>query len=395
MRARAQSVRYYADDKDILDLLESQKQKLTATVLRAFLLRRGILVSDQEPREELVQYLATLFLDWPDLRRLLDHTDRNPRAERVTFATADTSAVHDDIIAALEAVKTERSEQGVEVLTVTRPVDGVYELRVSYSELDASKTRLAQRRDKEGALVISRRDGGYNLRHEANPLLQGIANDFLAHLSTGDEDEVPGARPISLHSLVATEARTDFFTGMMRGLVGMNLADVSHVTLQHALTSATYAGSVPQLEAEVSRDDAMAGDEELDEVLGNEAEATGLVRNMILRGETVLTSSVYADLASRFYVCGAVWESDELEADGVRVVFEARFEDQRECSDFRYQVRGIYPRSQRGEDHLLNTHRACNAHEQRHYLTLLEQAAEASLAAVLAVAEGTAAPDGG
>ncbi|MBI5833677.1 MAG: hypothetical protein HZB16_15355 [Armatimonadetes bacterium] len=396
MRARAQSVLYYADDKDILDLLESSKQKLTTTVLREFLLGRGILVSDQEPREEIVRYLATVFLDWPDLRLLLDHTDTNPRAERVTFAKMDTSAGPSDVVAALEVVKASRAAMGGEVLTITRPTDGVFELTVSYSELDASKTRLAQRRLKEGTLVVSRCDGGYSLRHEANPQLQALADEFLAQLPPSEEEALPPAvRPISLLNVVAAEARTAFFTGMMRSLDRMVLVDVTQVSLHRAHAMASSAEAEPRPEADMPYGDAAGDDAVLEEALGPDVDVIGLVKNMVLRGQTVLASREYTALTSKFYVCGATWESEEQTANGVRVAFEARFGNEADCTEFCYQVRGIYPRSQRNDGQLLKTHRACDSDEQRRYQVLLERAAEESIDAILAGSEGAMAREAG
>lgn len=62
--------KYYADDKDIADLLDSPK--FTKEKLLRLGQERGILLSPELPKETLRDHLSHLPFSWPQLQQLLN-----------------------------------------------------------------------------------------------------------------------------------------------------------------------------------------------------------------------------------------------------------------------------------------------------------------------------------
>jgi hypothetical protein len=254
----------------------------------------------------------------------------------------------------------------------------VLEVGVEYSEIDNAKTRLAQRRKREGTILVSPSADGYSIRHEANSRLNGIAEEILQTLCEDTGEDMPDTRRIEMSEIRSTDARTDFFLGMIDGIQGMTLADVTWVAIHRSVE-----GSVSDAAGEGGTSGEMPEDDGISEMSPEENMMAGVVKDVVLRGDTLLTSKEYQQLQGRFYLCGMVWDSEETKDNGQKVRFEAEFEDRMNCTGFKYHVRGVFPRSRRSEEDYNKTHRSCSVPEQQQYLTLLEQAATASLESVV------------
>lgn len=379
MATIAHSAFYFADDKDVLDLLESSKKRLTQPVLRDFLVRRGVFASQAEDREQLVQLIAAMPLDWRDITDLITRSEIGDRAEKVTSVSLPTNATGEQVTAALSAVRSKRSSSRGEVFSVVARPDGGVDLRVEYSEMDRSRNRLAQRRRREGTVTLLPTDSGYAMRHEANSRLDGLAKDVIEALEA--ETKAPTEpRRIELRSVSSSDARTSFFVKMVEGISGMDLIDVTWVAVHRAGAAAVSSSDGPEDDEHGTDDPAMDS---------SASAMAGVVRDVVLRGDTLLTSKEYQTLRGEFYLCGIVWDSEEQKDDGVRVRFEAEFENRALCTGFKYHVRGVFARSQRGDEDFNKTPRACTPEEQQQYLLMLESAASAALDEVAGVAEAT------
>jgi hypothetical protein len=144
--------RYYADDKDIFDLLSQGTVSLPK--LRVFLRLRGIILSPVLPKEEICRYLQTSPLSWPQLETLLEIIETPDREDK--FSTCQIPATDLDIqkvVAAAAAVQQERGALQGEVYRPSVSQDGALELAVDYTEPNFSKIRgppVARRTSRDG-----------------------------------------------------------------------------------------------------------------------------------------------------------------------------------------------------------------------------------------------------
>lgn len=148
---------YFADNKDVRDLLETSKQKLTLDVLRAFLLRRGMIVSDDATKADLFDQISMWTLDLEDLNWLLDRTARADRAERYTSATVVGNFTAEDVRKALEKLKKGEIGPLFDSITVTKSAGGPFLASATYSELDPRTTRPDSTARKSGPTACSHR----------------------------------------------------------------------------------------------------------------------------------------------------------------------------------------------------------------------------------------------
>ncbi|WP_099490518.1 hypothetical protein [Stenotrophomonas maltophilia] len=382
---------YFADNKDIRDLLDSSRQRLTLDVLREFLLRRGIIVSDDATKEHLFDQISMWTLDLEDLNWLLDKTARADRTERYTSATVSGQFSDAEVRKAIESLNKNTVGPQLDSLTFSKSADGPFHLVATYSELDPAKTRLRQKRTRDGSIRLEMGSHGLSMRHEANERMSAVADELMKALAAGKKEPVE-ARKIDLSHLPSGESRTAFFLSLIRGVGGMKLSDVSKVQVERsmldagmgkdspAIASSSFESEGADIEVEDAYGEHSAADleEKVDlEFVGNE------VRGAILRGASLLTSPEFQMLKKHFFLYGMEWTSEEDSEKGKIVQFEAAFENSQECSGFRYKVKGVVDRKKSGDGlEFVKTPRACTEIENSHYMKLLEQASRAALVAV-------------
>ena len=379
MKQRSHSAFYFADDKDVADLLNSSKVRLTNNTLREFLRWRGIIESENASRERLVEYVSTLTLDYHEVEWLLERSSQKPKGAKSTSVSVRTSATFDQLEEALVKVRQTRGESHAEVYSIRRKGENL-QVTVEYSEIQHSRNRLRQRRKLSGSLAVSIHPGGTttHVRHDANKKMKSVAAEFIAALEDvtgGDVEE----RRIELTQVLSSATRTQFFTNMMAMMPGVGLVDVPWAAVHRSV------------EAEVTETDCDLFDLEEDDyaeppsdgsavpVSPESASVGGMVKELVLRGDELLTSPEYQGLQKDFYLCGAVWDAEELRVDGEKVRFEAVFEDKELCTGFKYNVRMFRRRIRNGG--FSSNLRVCTREEKLKYSTLLEEAAVRALAA--------------
>jgi len=355
---------YFADDKDVLDLLESSKRRLTGELLREFLLRRGILASPEASKADLFEQISMWTLDWEEVKWLLDKTAPAERSERFTSTLIPGSFKSSEVHSVLDSVQRKGALSQLESFVPSQTQAGKLTVAVTYTELDPAKTRLRQKRIRDGSLTIDLTDGGVAVRHEANDRMAVVAEEILAALSAlkGEESK---PRRIELRHLTSSESRTRFFLTLLDSLQGLQTQDVSKVSVQRAAR--------PQPDSSEGASD----DEGLEEIVRNQ------VRGAMLRGESLIASPEFKMLKKDFYLCGLEWTSQESGDKGRMVRFEASFDDPEACTRFRYKVKGVIERKKTGDGQdFVQTARACTDLENTRFVELLEGASHRALEAV-------------
>ena len=103
-------------DRDIIDLLESQKHKISKEKIILFLQERGIFCSASASRNDLHQYIASLNIDWfliEDILSLAASLDENQKVTASTFDIKDTTLL-DKTLENLKEEKVFAKEESVE-----------------------------------------------------------------------------------------------------------------------------------------------------------------------------------------------------------------------------------------------------------------------------------------
>jgi hypothetical protein len=350
---------FYATEKDIFDILTAMKKKMTRGILFDLCISRGILISPEEERDDIIEYISMIPHDYIDLSALMDIARTNTRSERKTSMEVSTELQNKDINKVINAIKKGREKYG-ETYRVISESNNKSTIKVEYTVVDYGMTRLRQRVEKEGYIEVMKENGRTKIRHPANDKMQEITKDILTELKKATKIELE-EEVISLAHIRDSEMRILFFVLLIRSLSGFELADVIHVRVSR----------LKDVNIEIDAD-------ETEEIEQTEEILTGHVNKAALDGVGLLNSEEYQNLKEKgFFISSLVWKSQEKTRNGNLVVFEASFENPEDFTSFVYNVKGYYKRTEEG---FALTRLPFNEMEKSSYHRLVEDAAKKALA---------------
>ncbi len=356
----------FADDKDILDLLQSTQRNISTKKLRSFLIQRGIYTSESEPRDHLINQIVSLTLSWHDICHFLKESQGTERQEKSTYRTLKTKCDKETLCTNLASI-IQNEENNLGEYNPKLNSDnksGAISIEITYTEIDHSRNRLHQKKHQTSTITISSTENGYNFRFDANEKTKAavriITERLLETSQVVFEVEAIDLEELSHHN------KNRFFLDLIRNIENAPVRDVSKVTINR----------IPMGEHDDEFDDDDDTLSEHEDTLSdqNERNLVGYVRNMVLQGGSITESSEYTQLARLgiYYICGIVWTTL---IDNVLVCFEVGFEDKENCKDFRHHVRGVYPPKNNAPDEHTNQMRRCDELDRVKYLKIIEQSA--------------------
>jgi hypothetical protein len=347
---------YIPTDKNIYDALKHKK--VTQTELVVFLRRRGIIVSRTANKDELVEKISSLTLEYADFNWLGKLLENPNRKDKTTHTQLKGELSLEQINKACQTVKSNISANEGDSVKVSK-VGGTTSLTVTYVDVDFTKTEMRQRTLKTCEIALEQSDNGVVMKMPSIKKAKEIAEQISAALSAqAPEDKPFEVVNIGLEGIPEPERRSAFFDFLIRNIEGYRFDTVTSVNVYHFV-------------------------EELDEDDGpSEARLASYINKAALAGEGVLDSQEFNQLHTRgFYIYRIIWTTESKLPDGEKVEFEAQFGAPDTCTEFKYTTRGIYNYNERTGMHNVSR-RATTPRENNAYDLLLRDASERALANV-------------
>lgn len=349
------TLQYCATDKEIFDALMSAKQKISEKVLLEIAKDRGIFYSAKDSREDLISAISLLPHDFHDLNTLLEQREHSGRQEKLTSVILPEALTMEEIKEVLKEYTAE-SPADERVTHHSKGNDQVV-ANVKYSEIDYGKTRLVQRTPKEAAIEFHIEKDKTTIRMPANDRTKGVFGKLKDKLDIKRKKEIPTIR-IEIGEFESPALRTEFFTTLISKLKGFSLKNVTSVKVERLKQG-------PE-EGELDFDE----DQDTEEA---KHEALALVKNVALKGETLLASEEYQSLKKKgFFITSIIWRSMLATPPHPMVEFEAAFEEPLEGKGFKYFVRGAYNMV---DKQYTKTIRPVEAEKKENYLSIIEDTA--------------------
>lgn len=316
---------YYANDKEIYDALMSAKQKINEKVILELAKDRGVFLSANESREDLISKISSLPHDYHDLKTLLEQREHIGRAEKLTSVTLNAALTVEEI----KAVIKEYTAESPADERVTHHAKGSEHVVVNirYSDVDYGKTRLIQRTPKEAGIEFHVEANQTVIRMPANERAKVIYEKLKDKLDSNKKAEIPAVR-IEINEFTSPELRTEFFTSLISTMKGFRPENVTSVKVEKL--------KIESDEEELDFEDDQSTEEA-------KQEALSLVRNVALKGETLLASEEYQSLVKKgFFITSIIWRSKLIKSPHPLIEFEAAFDEPELGKGFKYFVRGAY-----------------------------------------------------
>lgn len=353
---------YCATDKEIYDVLMSAKQRIGTGIILELAKDRGIFYSSKDSRESLVHNLSLLPHDYHDLNVILDQREHAGRSEKLTSITLNATLTIEDIkeVAKEYMAETPSDEKAVGHQKGTDQ----YLVNVRYSEVDYSKTRLVQRTPKEAGIEFHVEGDKTVIRMPANAKAREIVGNIKDRLDGRKKTDIP-TELIEISEFPSAAQKTQFFTLLISTMKGFKLDNVTSV-------------KVEPIKKDPGSDELDLEDDQNKEQAKQEALA--LIKNVALKGESLLASEEYQSLQKKeFFITSIIWRSKQTTIPYPIVEFEAAFEEPEAGRGFKYSVRGALNFT---DGEYTKTLRPIEQDDKQHFLTIIEQTARNAIAAI-------------
>lgn len=334
MARRGYESLYYADDKDIADFLEANRQQLTGRRLASFVREMGILCPSATPRERVAALLARIPFSWVELDRLGEMTQLADRPERTTYEELRNTVDLATVFSAATELSRPMSESGDdEIVHVDRKKSGAVEVRVQYPAFDRTRSRLLQRTQREVTIKFEHASGGVRIRYPANAKSEEIVERILSRMPNPPTSDARFR--LSLAGMTSPKDRTRFFLELVQGLEGYEVENISRVKA---------------LPADAIQEPDDIEDEEPDLIEPEKAAFVAKVKEVALRGTLLDQSSqLKALLDSNFFIAGVSWVARQATASGLRVALEAKFSNGSRGEGFEHKLTKVHERMDGGQ----------------------------------------------
>lgn len=320
---------FYATEKDIFDALSSKKKKITKELLLDLCNQRGIILSEAEDREDIIEYLAMLPFSFNSLSEITSLIRTLSRAEKTTSSEIASPMTATEITRVVSALKRDREQNGEAYSVISESKDKTV-VKISYSVIDLGMTRLRQRVDREDVIEFVNEAGTTKIRRPANEKMEEVTTAFVSEYRKQAGKPI-AQETISLAGIQDSKLRTYFFVELVTKMPNLALSDVTHVRV-----------SILGDHREISEDDE-SDNEEAEEVM------IGYVKRAALDGVGLLYSEEYQDLSAKgFYISEIRWNAIEKKGEKNKIKFEASFADPEQCSVFLYNALGYYKNTDDG-----------------------------------------------
>lgn len=341
---------YCATDKNVYDALHNKR--ISDNALLNYLLNRGIIASPKASRESLISQIAMLPFDYRNHLDISTRLESHSIKDNLTNTRLVGDMSVDDIESAATLFKKNICDPG-DHCDVSRKND-VVKIEIRYTEIDFSKTELAQRSNKVSYIEISKDEGGdgFLVRYSDTEKAENACSKIIDAISKGQEKEVQEFS-ISLRLLEDPEARTYFFDQLCRYMDGYKLDDVTGVDVHRS---------------KLVKDDA-------------DVDVDHYIDKAKLKGKGVLNSKEFDQLTSMgFYTYYLAWTVIPQNGIDDKVEFEAKFKDPEQCERFTYAVKGIYRKNGASYN---KTHKPPSPIDKKSYLKLLENSSNKAYQATM------------
>ena len=372
--------KYYAEDKDVYDLLKGSP--LTFKRLLKIARDRGIYISETESRDTVINYISELPFSWPQLSALMLEMESEDKEDKFSFLQIEDQASTAAFYQALVAVKAERASRE-ETYNPSTTKDGKVELQVGYTEFAPNITRLKQKRHRDLKIEAEVKDGKLEVRFHSNKKAAEILAAVFDKLPQTAEKPLKKTL-ITLSGIKDPKLRTSFFESLWMKMPGLGFRDVKDVRVDRIADSPDLSDDEEletedeELEVEGEEIDAPA-EKKVKRRPKQEREFKSIVRRMAISGEGLHKSPQYLNLVKEgFFISKAIWVSREAAGKNRDLLLSAEFTNAEEAIGFTYDIRWVWERDEDGD--LSKDKSPLVGTERKKLIEILEQTAVKTVA---------------
>lgn len=328
------SRKFHITSIEIFDALMAKGKKIGINGLLNIAKQKSILISKDDERNKLAEYVSQLPFDYDDIVSLYEIIEQDNRREKLSSSQIKSNIDYPKLQKSIENLASQLALSGERAVIVTNPESRSIIVDYEYLEVDFGKATMLQetlRKDRVEFLPTSK--SVTNVRYVSNVKCKELVDRIIKEIERFENSKFE-IDEIELSHIKDGKRRNDFFFTLINGLDGMNLDDVSGIKISR--------------NDETPDESDEEGDNDVNESNGDEIIPTdafvGFIKEVALKGKALLGQKEYLDFVEKgFFISNLTWKSlDNSIEPNLLVEFEAGFEDHQECKGFQYAVKGAY-----------------------------------------------------
>lgn len=334
-------------DRDIIDLLEGQKHRISKDKILHFLQERGIFCSEDESRYALHELIASLNIDWfliEDLLSLAASTDEQQKVTATNFSITEPDAIEKT----LENLKQELAHKD---FVVDKLKNGSFEIQYKTEKLERNNARLIQRTSKDEKIAINIDGDKVSMVSSVGEGTEPVIAKFFDELERNSKSDIESLK-IDFSGIVDSKIINSFFLALIKiDKEKYKISDVIKLKLNRF-----DSGKGKELELENT--DIYDVDTEITspflEHEGTEPDKED-IKSALISGSSLLTSDVFESFNRKGYFISSIsWLVTEKFGDKRKIEYISGFTDPDKRDSFTFESKGYYELSSVNQEYKKN-----------------------------------------
>ncbi len=340
MRKKTIESSIYFTPREIFDALMSSKKIITTSVLVELARDRGVIVSSEDTREDIIKYLSSFVYDYYDLNVLIEHITPSYKKEKLKTTQLDAVIDINDLVKISKDISNNQDDKTRVTTTKDAKDPNKTIIKIEWEDIDLGKTRLRQKVPKESIVELVEENGVMKISKASNDKVDEVLQSIISKVSEKRDIDIKEEK-INLYGF-SFEEKTQYFTKLINSIDKCTLFDVVKVS--------------------VNKEDGFDEEEEIIEVITNAS----------FKGNGLLHTDEYQTLKEReYFITSILWQSVEDRVNGDKIEFEASLVISKECEELTFAPKVIFRSN--GSGGYTKSRRPLKEEELNQYTKILEK----------------------
>lgn len=326
-------------DREIIDMLESQKQRISKSKMLNYLNQRGIICSGSDSRETLIEYISSLTIDWhliEDILSLAHSTENQQKVTAQTIKLKDKEAIH-KTLGALEEIYSNKK------FTVKGSKNS-YEIDYSNEIIEKNNTRLIQRKSKDEKINIKIKGDEITIINTVGEGTDPVINRFIHELEKNTKSTI-NKRIIDFSKIYSNQIINNFFLKLIELEDNYIREDVVKIKFNKFNSNETEEFDIEE-DLDINTADITEEVETDDDIVVEQSEPKapmGDIKSALLSGSSLLTSEFFQKFTDQGYFISHIrWKFREKNKEPKTFEFSASFDQPDSRKSFIFEGNKYY-----------------------------------------------------
>ncbi|CAG68991.1 MULTISPECIES: hypothetical protein [Acinetobacter] len=330
-------------DRDIIDLLDAQKGKISKEKLLDFLQERGIFCSENETRNALHERIAALSIDWFLIEDILSLAASKENFQKVT-ATNFTLPKADALETTLENLKSQLSNKD---FIVDKLKNGNYEIQYKVDKIEKNNARLIQRTSKDEKISINLDGDQATIVNTVGEGTDTVVQTFFNELERNSKTEIKNTS-INFSSIIDNTIINKYFLDLIK-IDAKKYKVIDVIKLKLNKFNSNVSEELELEDVDITDELNSDPDKQKDELDKED------IKSALISGSSLLASNLFKVLSNKgYFISSIAWLVLEKTGEKRKIEYSSGFTDPDKRDIFTFESKGFFEINSATQDYKKN-----------------------------------------